>query len=49
MLNDLTKGIIKENPLFVQLLGVCPSLATTGFLHQRTWYGGRFYNGTHWF
>ena len=32
MLNDLTKGIIKENPLFVQLLGVCPSLATTGSL-----------------
>ena len=32
MLKDLTKGIIKENPLFVQLLGVCPSLATTGSL-----------------
>jgi electron transport complex protein RnfE len=32
MLKELTKGIIKENPLFVQLLGVCPSLATTGSL-----------------
>ena len=29
MLHELTKGIIKENPLFVQLLGVCPSLATS--------------------
>lgn len=26
---ELTKGIIKENPLFVLLLGTCPSLATT--------------------
>lgn len=29
MLHDLTKGILKDNPLFVQLLGVCPSLATS--------------------
>ena len=29
MLHELTIGIIKENPLFVQLLGVCPSLATS--------------------
>ena len=28
-LYELTKGIIKENPLFVLLLGTCPSLATT--------------------
>lgn len=26
MLHELTKGIIKENPLFIQLLGVCPAL-----------------------
>lgn len=29
MWNELTKGIIKENPLFVQVLGLCPSLAVT--------------------
>lgn len=28
-LSDLTKGIIKENPTFVLLLGMCPTLATT--------------------
>lgn len=32
MFNELTKGIVKENPLFVQLLGVCPALATTSSL-----------------
>ena len=28
-LNNLTRGIIKENPTFVLLLGMCPTLATT--------------------
>lgn len=28
-LSNLTKGIIKENPTFVQLLGMCPTLAVT--------------------
>ncbi|HZL08955.1 MAG TPA: electron transport complex subunit E [Prolixibacteraceae bacterium] len=28
-LNNLTKGIIKENPLLVLLLGTCPALAVT--------------------
>lgn len=28
-LNVLLKGILKENPLFVTLLGTCPALATT--------------------
>ena len=28
-LQNLTKGILKENPLFVSLLGTCPALATT--------------------
>ncbi len=28
-LSSLTKGIIKENPTFVLLLGMCPTLATT--------------------
>jgi Na+-translocating ferredoxin:NAD+ oxidoreductase subunit E len=42
MLKDLTKGIIKENPLFVQLLGVCPSLATTGSLTNALGMGAAF-------
>lgn len=29
-LSILTKGIIKENPVLVLLLGTCPTLATTG-------------------
>jgi electron transport complex protein RnfE len=29
MLRDLTRGIIKENPVFVLLLGLCPFLAVT--------------------
>lgn len=28
-LNILTKGIIKDNPIFVLLLGMCPALGTT--------------------
>lgn len=28
-LQNLTKGIIKENPVLVLLLGLCPTLATT--------------------
>ncbi len=28
-ISSLTKGIIKENPTFVLLLGMCPTLATT--------------------
>ena len=31
---NLLKGIIKENPLFVSLLGTCPSLATTTSLES---------------
>ena len=27
--NLITKGLIKENPTFVLLLGMCPTLATT--------------------
>ncbi len=29
MKGNLTKGIIKENPIFVYLLGMCPALAVT--------------------
>ena len=28
-LNELTKGILKENPIFVQLLGMCATLAVS--------------------
>ena len=28
-LNIFTKGFLKENPTFVLLLGMCPTLATT--------------------
>ncbi len=28
-IKDLTNGLIKENPIFVQLLGMCPTLAVT--------------------
>jgi len=29
VLRDLTRGIVRENPVFVMLLGLCPSLAIT--------------------
>ena len=28
-LSVLTKGILKENPVFILILGTCPTLATT--------------------
>ena len=28
-INELTKGIFKENPIFVIMLGMCPTLATS--------------------
>ncbi|MBN2259560.1 MAG: electron transport complex subunit E [Clostridiales bacterium] len=28
-IKNLTKGIIKENPIFIQVLGMCPTLAVT--------------------
>ncbi|MFH5881768.1 electron transport complex subunit RsxE [Liberiplasma polymorphum] len=31
-LANLTKGFVKENPIFVFLLGMCPALAVTSFL-----------------
>lgn len=30
MVKEFTKGLWKENPVFVQLLGLCPTLAVTG-------------------
>ena len=31
-IQDLTRGIVKENPVFVALLGMCPVLGVTAFL-----------------
>ena len=42
MFNDLTNGIYKNNPLLVQLLGVCPSLATTTSLLNALGMGAAF-------
>ncbi|MCH3914039.1 MAG: electron transport complex subunit E [Acidaminococcaceae bacterium] len=42
LINELTKGIIKDNPLFVQLLGTCPSLATTSSLTNALGMGAAF-------
>ena len=29
MINELTKGIFKENPIFIIMLGLCPTLAVS--------------------
>ncbi|MEG0797507.1 MAG: electron transport complex subunit E [Acidaminococcaceae bacterium] len=42
MFEELNKGILKENPLFVQLLGVCPALATTSSLGNALGMGAAF-------
>ena len=39
----LYNGIIKENPTFVLMLGMCPTSAIYIICYQRTWYG-TFYN-----
>lgn len=42
MFSELQKGILKENPLFVQVLGVCPALATTTSLANALGMGAAF-------
>lgn len=42
MFFELQKGILKENPLFVQVLGVCPALATTTSLANALGMGAAF-------
>lgn len=39
---DFSNGIIKQNPLFVQVLGVCPALATTTSLTNAVGMGVAF-------
>ena len=38
-LNNLTKGILKENPLFILVLGTCPALAVTTSAINGLWMG----------
>ncbi len=35
----LYNGIIKENPTFVLMLGMCPTLGSHIICNQRTWHG----------
>ena len=42
MFSEFQKGILKENPLFVQVLGVCPALATTTSLTHALGMGAAF-------
>ena len=42
MFSEFQKGILKENPLFVQVLGVCPALATTTSLTNALGMGTAF-------
>ena len=42
MFSEFQKGILKENPLFVQVLGVCPALATTTSLINALGMGAAF-------
>lgn len=42
MLFEMQKGILKDNPLFVQILGVCPALATTTSLANALGMGAAF-------
>lgn len=34
LINDLTRGLVRENPIFRLLLGMCPTLATTTSLEN---------------
>ena len=41
----LYNGLIKENPTFVLMLGMCPTLAVTSLRNQWTRHG-TFHNGS---
>ena len=47
MLNVLVNGIIKENPTFVLMLGMCPTLASHHICNQR-YRNGTYHNGRFW-
>lgn len=42
MFTIFSRGLIKDNPLLVQLLGLCPALATTSDLKSAVGMGGAF-------
>jgi len=42
LFHEFTKGLIEENPLFVQVLGTCPSLATTTSVKNALGMGAAF-------
>ena len=41
----LYNGLVKENPTFVMMLGMCPTLAVN-IRNQRYWYGTFYHSGT---
>ena len=43
----LYNGIIKENPTFVLMLGMCPTLGGYFLSNQWTWYGTFHNSGTY--
>ncbi|MCD4651242.1 MAG: electron transport complex subunit E [Candidatus Cloacimonetes bacterium] len=40
MLKEFTKGIVKENPVFIMALGLCPTLAVTTSIENAIGMGG---------
>ena len=41
----LYNGLVKENPTFVMMLGMCPTLAVTTSAINGTWYGTFYHSG----
>ncbi|GAG11715.1 unnamed protein product, partial [marine sediment metagenome] len=39
MLREFTKGLFKKNPIFVLMVGLCPTLATSGSVESAFWMG----------
>ena len=39
MFKEFTKGIVRQNPTFVLMVGLCPTLATSGSVKTAFWMG----------
>ena len=39
MPGEFTKGILRKNPIFILMVGLCPTLATTGSVESAFWMG----------
>ena len=39
MLHEFTKGLFRKNPIFVLMVGLCPTLATSGSVESAFWMG----------